>query len=198
MLQMAAASWAGCTVPQRDVGPHPPPGAGVSLTGPTSVLPGQTARWQVTAPDLPAWRRVFLAWSTAQGTGTCPFQPLTGGQPCMDLAHPSRLLSVAWSLPTATGGRAIFDLSVPAASPLDEVVLQAFVLDGTSSSTSNTLVVEIRPPALGGDTDSATLDSADTDLTADSDADTDAHTDADTGPTAVSCDYQDHYAETYC
>lgn len=128
---------------------QPPPGEmGITLSGPTAVQIGSTYRWAVRDVDLDVGDRVHLGWGSLNAPGFCPHQQLVGGHLCVEIArvgaraqHLAGTNAVVDPL-DPTRAVAFFDVLVPNTT-LDHVFLQAVLVDGPASATSNVLRVDI-------------------------------------------------------
>jgi environmental stress-induced protein Ves len=126
--------------------PPPQPGLAV-LTGPEEATDGETVFFRVELPSGPTspGDLVELRYGTTEGPGVCPFSAQTGGAPCMDIMGRLRSLGTAYTYDDGGVMAADFEVSVDLREPF--VYVQAFVLHGRSSATSNVLPLPVAHPS---------------------------------------------------
>ena len=143
----------GCADPLSDLpggdgftSPPPQPGL-AALTGPEEATDGETVFFRVELPSGPTspGDLVELRYGTTEGPGVCPFSGQTGGAPCMDIMGRLRSLGTAYTYDDGGVMAADFEVSVDLREPF--VYVQAFVLHGRSSATSNVLPLAVAHPS---------------------------------------------------
>jgi uncharacterized coiled-coil protein SlyX len=105
------------------------------------MVSGDVATFEVTEPTLAIGERVEIGEGRSVGAGRCPYPLQTGGSPCLDLTGQVRALGdgVAFE----EGGVIKARVSVQISHDVEVFYVQAFLLRGPASLTSNVLEVRL-------------------------------------------------------